>query len=97
MSQQTPNPPAHTSDPNYTALIREIKSLRRLARQTKRKIALGTLPFHTGATILTGIAIAISRLQLTQHQLMPAMTDPHAEARRKIEAALIDIGLGPRT
>jgi hypothetical protein len=81
----------NNTDNNYTPLIREIRALRRLQRQTRRKMSKGTIGFRAGVTTLTNLATAISRLQLAQRQLAPQSTDPSTELRRIIDTLLSDL------
>jgi hypothetical protein len=84
-------------EPPKRSVLREIKALRKLIRQTRSQMRSGQLDHAHGGALITQSCNSIARLLVAEHRIAPPQEhNPFIALRREYDRMLIELGYGPQ-
>ncbi len=85
-------------EPPKRSVLREIRALRRIIRQTRAALAVGTIDPLRGGALITQSCNSIARLLLAEHRLAPPNDqNPFTALRVEFDRMLRELGYGEGT
>ena len=85
-------------EPPKRSVLREIRALRKLIRQTRAALSAGTIDPIKGGALITQSCNSIARLLLAEHRITPpADHNPFTALRREFDRMLRELGYGENT
>ncbi len=83
-------------EPPKRSVLREIRALRKLVRQTHAQMLAGTIDVSKGVTLITRACNSIARLLVAEHRIAPPEEhNPFIGLRREFDRMLVELGYGP--
>jgi hypothetical protein len=94
-----PKPKSNTPkflEPPKRSVLREIKALRKLIRQTRAQMRSGQIDHAHGGALITHSCNSIARLLVAEHRITPPQEhNPFIALRREYDRMLRELGYGP--
>jgi hypothetical protein len=82
-------------EPPKRSVLREIKALRKLIRQTRTQIRSGQIDHARGGALITQACNSIARLLVAEHRIAPPQeNNPFIGLRREFDRMLRELGYG---